>query len=126
MSVATIGSPLAAASIAIALGWPVAAVLAVCAAFGLSASGWNGLFVAEVARLAPPGPAGEATGGMLAIAYAGLVAGPALFSLLVAGGFGYPAGYLTVAAATLAGTAALGIPLPRESIPAAEDTPCTR
>ncbi|AWJ82491.1 MFS transporter permease (plasmid) [Azospirillum sp. TSH58] len=119
----------AAALVAIASpGWPVPAFLAVCAAFGLSASGWNGLFVSEVAHLAPPGRAGEATGGMLAIAYAGLVAGPALFSLLVAGGFGYSAGYLAAAAAALAGVAALIIPLPPAPTPdlstAAEDTPC--
>ena len=124
-----IAMSMAAALLALATpGWPVPAVLAVCVAFGLSASGWNGLFVTEVARLAPPGRAGEATGGMLAIAYGGLVAGPALFSLLVAGGFGYPVGYLTIAAATLAGTAALVIPLPpalsRKHGTAAEDTPC--
>ncbi|QCO05301.1 MFS transporter [Azospirillum argentinense] len=104
------------------------AFLAVCAAFGLSASGWNGLFVSEVARLAPSGRAGEATGGMLAIAYAGLVIGPALFSLLVAGGFGYSAGYLAAAAVALAGAAALVIPLPPAPTPdlstAAKDTPC--
>lgn len=95
--------------------WPEAAVIALCAVFGLSASGWNGIYVAEVARLAPPGRAGEATGGMLAVAYSGLVLCPAGFSAIVAAGFGYEAGYLVMAVGTLLGAAALLHPARKEA-----------
>jgi hypothetical protein len=54
----------------------------VAALFGLTASGWNGVFVAEVARLAPPDRIGETTGAVLTASYAGLLAGPALISIL--------------------------------------------
>lgn len=35
--------------------WPWLVIAAVCAAFGATAIGWNGVYLAEVARLAPPG-----------------------------------------------------------------------
>ena len=44
-------------------GWPWPAMLAVCAAFGATAIGWNGVQLAELARHAPPGKAGAITGG---------------------------------------------------------------
>jgi MFS transporter len=53
-------------------------VLAV--AFGLTASGWNGVFLAEVARLAPQGRIGETTGAVLTASYAGLLVAPVLIT----------------------------------------------
>lgn len=50
--------------------------------FGSTAIGWNGVFLAEVARLAPPGQAGLATGGSLCITFLGIVAGPSLFGIM--------------------------------------------
>lgn len=41
--------------------------------FGITASGWNGVFFAEVSRLAPAGRTAEATGTMLAICFIGVV-----------------------------------------------------
>lgn len=55
---------------------------AVAALFGLTASGWNGVFIAEVARLAPQDRIGETTGAVLTASYAGLLAAPALVSIL--------------------------------------------
>ncbi len=52
--------------------WPTAGITLVCAAFGATAIGWNGVFLAEVARLAPKGNAGDATGGSLAVTFAGV------------------------------------------------------
>lgn len=91
-------------------GWPFWMLAAVCALFGLSASGWNGIFLAEVAHLAPEGRTGEATGGMLAANFCGLVAGPLLFGLVVSSGPGYAGGYAMAALAGLAGAAALVMP----------------
>ncbi|MFK4508371.1 MFS transporter [Bradyrhizobium daqingense] len=56
--------------------------LAIAALFGLTASGWNGVFVAEIARLAPQDRIGETTGAVLTASYAGLLAAPALLSIL--------------------------------------------
>jgi predicted MFS family arabinose efflux permease len=50
------------------------------AAFGLTASGWNGVFLAEVARLAPQDRIGETTGAVLTASYAGLLVTPVLIA----------------------------------------------
>ena len=57
-----------------------AAQYALAAAFGLTASGWNGVFLAEVARLAPQDRIGETTGAVLTASYAGLLVTPVLIS----------------------------------------------
>jgi MFS family permease len=50
--------------------------------FGSSAIGWNGVFLAEIARQAPKGQAGVATGGTLCITFLGVMVGPPLFGVL--------------------------------------------
>ncbi|CCD97943.1 MFS transporter [Bradyrhizobium sp. STM 3809] len=50
--------------------------------FGLTASGWNGVFIAEIANLANPGRVAEATGAVLTASFLGLVAAPLLVALL--------------------------------------------
>ncbi|WP_232540159.1 MFS transporter [Azohydromonas aeria] len=79
---------------------PAALVLALLAIYGGTAIGWNGVYLAEVARLAPPGQAGVATGGVLAFTYLGVVAGPPLFGALASSGAGFGWAY-----------AATGLPL---------------
>jgi len=71
--------------------WLVVAAVAVL--FGASAIGWNGVFLAEVARSAPAGQAGAATGGTLLFTYFGVLVGQPLFSYVasLAGGAGQPA-----------------------------------
>jgi predicted MFS family arabinose efflux permease len=79
---------------------PLPWVLVLLAAFGASATGWNGVYLSQVARLAPPGMAGTATGGSLSVTFFGVVLGPALFGA-VSGAFGsYSAGYLALALPT--------------------------
>jgi MFS family permease len=76
---------------------PGIVVLAVLVVFGASAIGWNGVYLAEVARQAPAGMAGVATGGTLAITFLGVVLGPPLFGA-VSGLFGsYQAGFAVLA-----------------------------
>ncbi len=82
--------------------WPVSAIAAVCAAFGATAIGWNGVFLAQVARLAPPGKAGDATGGSLVFTYGGVLLGPPAFAFLVEGGVPYATAYLVAAAPAVA------------------------
>jgi len=48
--------------------------------FGFTAIGWNGIFMAEITRLAPEGQAGSATGGALVPTYAGVLLGPVSFA----------------------------------------------
>lgn len=79
---ALIGLLMSAASVGAALirsEWPMTAVLAIAAALGATAIGWNGVFLAEVARLAPAGQAGKATGGCLFFTFVGVVVLPFLF-----------------------------------------------
>jgi MFS family permease len=76
---------------------PTFVVAAVLVVFGASAIGWNGVYLAEVARQAPAGMAGLATGGTLAITFLGVVLGPPTFGA-VAGFFGsYHAGFAALA-----------------------------
>ncbi|WP_116083271.1 MFS transporter [Tropicimonas sp. IMCC34011] len=62
------------------------------AIFGAAAIGWNGVFLAEVARIAPEGSVGAATGAALFMTYAGVVAGPPVFAGIVSNA-GYIAGF---------------------------------
>jgi sugar phosphate permease len=66
--------------------------------FGSSAIGWNGVFLAEIARQAPKGQAGMATGGTLCITFLGVMVGPPLFGVLasVLSSYGLSYGALAV------------------------------
>ena len=76
---------------------PAILVLTVLVVFGMSAVGWNGVYLAEVARQAPPGMASIATGGTLAFTFFGVVLGPPVFGA-ISGFFGsYRAGYAALA-----------------------------
>jgi MFS family permease len=73
---------------------PHGVVIAILVGFGASAIGWNGVYLAEVARRAPPGMASMATGGTLAFTFLGVVLGPPMFGAL-SGLFGtYRAGFV--------------------------------
>ena len=80
--------------------WPHAAVMIVSALFGATAISWNGLYLAEVARLAPSGKAGVATGGTLFFTFSGVVVGPAVFGLIVTATGSYPVGFVSFAIVT--------------------------
>jgi MFS family permease len=79
---------------------PPVLVFTLLVVFGASAIGWNGVYLAEVARRAPPGMASMATGGTLAVTFFGVVLGPALFGALAALGGGYRAGFAALALPT--------------------------
>ena len=70
------------ATAALAPDWPVPAVQIVAALFGFAAMGWNGVFLAEVARLSKPGTVGVTTGAFVAVFSVGAVTGPALFAFV--------------------------------------------
>ena len=66
---------------AITPAWPVAASCVLFFVLGATASGWNGAFLAEVARLAPAQSVSAATGGTLFLVNIGKFLGPILFTL---------------------------------------------
>jgi MFS family permease len=71
----------AGATAALTAAWPAAAVWLVLLAFGASAIGWNGVYLAEIAHRAPEGQVPRATGGSLFFTYGGVLVGPPLFAL---------------------------------------------
>ena len=78
--------------------WSPALTALLFLAFGASAIGWNGLFLAEVARLSPPGKVSIATSGAMVWNFAGILIGPALFALLyrINGSYAQTYGLLTL------------------------------
>jgi hypothetical protein len=70
---------------------------------GASGLSWNGVYLAEVAALAPAGAAGAATGGALSLTFLGIVLGPALFSAVVSLSGSYALAFAIVGFGSLAG-----------------------
>ncbi len=87
--------------------WIVYGILAL---FGLSAVGWNGVFMAEIARLAPPGRTGSATGGVLVPVFVGVIIGPILFAGVHEVLGGYTESFIAMAVVSLLGIIAI-VPL---------------
>lgn len=103
-----LGIVMSAASVAVAMfspGTPVWVLYAVGVLFGVTAIGWNGVMLADLARISPPGKAGAATGGSVFITFAGVVVSPALFTAILASGLGYGAGFVMLAGFGLMGAA---------------------
>ncbi len=75
-----------------------ALVIAVLVVFGASAIGWNGVYLAEVARRAPAGQASMATGGTLAFTFTGGLIGPSMFGGLSSLFGAYRTGFLALMA----------------------------
>ncbi len=98
---------------------PMFALVAVSFVVGVTVSGWNGVFLAEIARLAPPGEVGRITGATFAISGAGLVLGPIAFGLIAAG-TSFATAFVVSAFWTLAGIVFLAWPIDRAK---ASDTP---
>jgi MFS family permease len=90
------------ATLAATPAWPDWLLFAYAAAFGATAVGWNGVYLAEVAHLAPPGQIGAATGGCLFFTFLGVVVAPPLFHLVLALSGSYAAAYAAFGAASLA------------------------
>jgi predicted MFS family arabinose efflux permease len=82
--------------------WPYAAILIVSAMFGAAAIGWNGVYLAEVARVATPAHAGMATGGSLFFTFCGILIGLPVFSLIIDTTGSYALGFGITAMTTLA------------------------
>lgn len=83
-------------------GWPAWLLFLFAAVFGSTAVGWNGVYLAEVARLAPAGKISEATGGCLFFTFLGVVVTPPAFNAVFAFSSSYPAAYAVFGVPALA------------------------
>ena len=100
---ATLGALVTAA---IAPQWPTAAIIAASAFFGFCAVGWNGVYMALISRLSPPGSVSFAVGGSLVWTYAGVIVMPPTFAALHDRlGWSYGRGFALLSIVTLLGVA---------------------
>jgi MFS family permease len=115
---AMLGLTMALCGVAAALftaDWPFLAVLAVCVLYGATAVGWNGVFLAEVARLAPEGRVAIVTGGTQFFTFAGVLIGPPVFGAIAAATGSYSTGFVVIAALPLAASIGLFVSASRGS-----------
>lgn len=85
--------------------WSMTALTALCGVAGLTVMSWNGVQIAEVARLSPAGQVRDVAAGATLVLFIGYVLGPAGCALLIelTGGFEVP--MLAMAAVTFASAA---------------------
>jgi predicted MFS family arabinose efflux permease len=87
--------------------WPRPLVVLLFASLGATAVGWNGVYMAEIARLAPPGQVGAATGGSLVFTFGGILVGPAGFALMAGALGSYAHAFALVVVAGMFGAVAV-------------------
>ncbi len=74
--------------------WPFGLVLLLTAVFGASAIGWNGVYMAEVARISPPGMIASTTGASLFFTYLGGIVCPSGFAYVIMATASYQTGFI--------------------------------
>ncbi len=77
--------------------WPVSWVVLVAALYAATAAAWNGVYLAEVARMAPPGRVASITGATQVFTFTGSMFGPPVFGLVVSLTGSYAHGYILFA-----------------------------
>ncbi|MEP7206446.1 MAG: MFS transporter [Casimicrobiaceae bacterium] len=90
---------------------PQWAIQSLAGVVGIASSSWNGVFLAEVSRLAPKGKVGDATAAATFFTFIGYVVGPVAFGALLSHGGSYQAAFAMLAAIPLAGIAAMMLPI---------------
>ncbi len=88
--------------------WPATIVALFFIVLGTAAVGWNGLFLAEVARWSPRGKVSIATSAAMTWNYAGILIGPALFATVFKAVGSYTVTYGALALVALIAVAAFG------------------
>lgn len=89
----------------VSASWPTALVVLFFFIFGASAVGWNGLYIAEIARRSPPGRAGLTTGAASVWNFGGILVGPALFATVYREVDSYAGTYALLSVVALAAVA---------------------
>jgi len=73
--------------------WSVLMITAVAVLYCISAIGWHGLLLSDIARLAPPGNIGGTTGAVLAFGASGMMSYPVIYALIVSTTGNYNIGF---------------------------------
>jgi predicted MFS family arabinose efflux permease len=94
----------AALVVVLAPALPLGLTLAAFVVLGITAVGWNGVYLSEVARLSPAQGVSATTGAAMFVTFTGVVFGPALFSALHGPLRSYTAAYALLVAVSLAAT----------------------
>jgi len=87
-------------------GWPRPVLFACAALAGVCVATWNGLFLAEIAKVAPPDEVGEATASSTFFTFVAYMIAPPLFATLV-WLMDYSSAYLCVAVLVLSAAVVL-------------------
>ena len=98
---AWLGLGASAATVTVAMitaNWPLLAVYAAGIAMGTTSVAWNGVYLSEVARIAPRGDIGTATSASLMFNFGGVVLFPSLCWGMIGATGGYTAMFLIMAA----------------------------
>jgi hypothetical protein len=93
--------------------WHFGVLCALAGIAGVTVSSWNGVQIAEIARLAPKGRLAEASAGATIVVFLGFIAGPVIFSLMLTATGRYDVPCAAIALITLTALAGLR----RRSIP---------
>lgn len=101
--------------------WPRAVIATFGFVLGTSSFGWVGIYLAEIASLAPEGKVGDATGGTQFVSFAGVVTIPPCFGALINVTGSYAAAFLAIALLATA-TSIYLMRLPTSRIKSGEDT----
>lgn len=87
--------------------WSQSALAVLLFVYGLCLIGWNGLYMAEVARACRPETVSVATGAVLFFSFAGITVGPSMFATVYQFAGSYAATFGTTSLLSLIGVAAL-------------------
>jgi len=82
--------------------WPYGVMVAIVMLYAFAALGWNGVYFAGIARLAPAGSVVAATAGAQFFLYSGTVIGPLIFAGIVSLSGSYATAFLAFAVMSLA------------------------
>ena len=88
-------------TLAVEPGWPFWALVAVGIAFASCAVSWNGVLLAAIIEASSTEKAAAVTGGVAFFIFAGMMAGPAVFGLLISVGLSYGASFAVIGCAAL-------------------------
>lgn len=89
--------------------WPLPAAVGVLLLFGVTAIGWNGVYLAEVARMTPIEQVSRITGGSLFFTFGGVLLGPTAFTALYRAIGSYTGTYAVLAVVALTGVMLLAL-----------------
>ncbi|MBM3525149.1 MAG: MFS transporter, partial [Alphaproteobacteria bacterium] len=85
----------------IAPDWPLWAVTLIGLVAGMTSTSWNGVYLAEIARLAPPGRIGDATAGSTVLVFSGYFLAPMVFAAVLPIVGRYGTGFMALSAIAL-------------------------